>query len=503
MSSTRFMRQSMLNSESRIPSEQFDFIENIAVGEFGDVALYTWTSPKLPNIHTEVVFKQNAKQRCTLLLSLNHKHLIQCFGHTLDRDNCFALVLEKADRSLSEVIDFDDQSDISDWTRINWMKMLSAAVQYLHQLSNQVVIHKSIKPDSILIFKNRDQKLKKSAFEYAVDFENSVLKLGDLGSGNLDFVRYQHNYSSLTKSFVAPEIFEGTKFNKKTDDFSVALVMLAISVGTNLSQEIHGLPKLPEKCGPIEIPTNYDLLLENEIWGDRNLVILFEGLLERGLSEIPKVRPSAERWYFEILKVMMENGEEEVFDDEENAEEEEEHEGEEELGVIIPIEVISDENNNHIEEQEIKDSTPPPKPNKPNKPAKSQPITAAQHAAEHSLEQTIQTESKSLRSMATKSPMTNGLPQTQKNRSEPVHSQASHQPHLNGPPQPQLQPNNCSKCKIALTTESVVWCNLKFHRECFTCTHCNGVITGGDIINSSDHHTVCHLTEKPSSLRNC
>lgn len=157
----------------------------------------------------------------TLMLSLQHQHIVTCLGYcrTIDQENEFCLVLEYSPYgSLDGIIDnTNDYPEISLRHSIAWIKDITKALLVTHQ---QNIIHNDIKPSNYLVY------------------QNNLLKLGDFGlSKTFQITQKYINCGSIL--YAAPEILNRTQgISFQSDIFSLGKTIYHI-----LQREIPDLLK--------------------------------------------------------------------------------------------------------------------------------------------------------------------------------------------------------------------------------------------------------------------
>ncbi|MCK9337430.1 MAG: serine/threonine protein kinase [Arcobacteraceae bacterium] len=161
------------------------------------------------------------------LISLSHHNIVKAIDFGVDKStNIPYIVLEFLD---GELLSQKPSYELSQIQKRFLTKRLFDAIDYIHSLS---IIHADINPTNIMCLKNGDFKL----FDFGISINHSQIK-----SFEIDYAKVKA-YNPL---YAAPEVILGQKPNKKSDIFSLAVVLYEMYIGT-----------LPYKNSSIELEKN-------------------------------------------------------------------------------------------------------------------------------------------------------------------------------------------------------------------------------------------------------
>ena len=161
------------------------------------------------------------------LISLSHHNIVKAIDFGVDKDtNIPYIVLEFLD---GELLSQKPSYNLSQIQKRVLTKRLLEAIKYIHSLG---IIHADINPTNIMCLKNGDFKL----FDFGISISHSKIK-----NFEIDYSKVKA-YNPL---YASPEVISGEKPNKKSDIFSLAVVLYEMYIG-----------KLPYKNSSIELEKN-------------------------------------------------------------------------------------------------------------------------------------------------------------------------------------------------------------------------------------------------------
>jgi NIMA (never in mitosis gene a)-related kinase 1/4/5 len=254
-------------------SSTYKRIKVLGKGGFGTVTL---VSSKNKNDNRLYVLKEikldneknkasEAMKEATLMKSLHHPNIIGYVQSFVERD-CLCIVMEYADggdlyskiRHHKTVL----RCRMSEETILDMLVQICLGLKHMH---DRHILHRDIKSQNVFLTKSSP----------------AIIKLGDLGisrqlNGSMELARTQIG----TPYYLSPEIIAGKHYGKKSDMYSLGVVLFEM-MNLELPFQAQNFPQLVTKilAGPLPPLCNeYSLPLRN---------IVFQ-LLERD----PKNRPS-------------------------------------------------------------------------------------------------------------------------------------------------------------------------------------------------------------------
>ena len=219
------------NDESTHLTENYEIIEKIGCGSFGEVhkckhkldqEIYAIKCIK--NIHKH----KDQKGEPNILSQLKHENIIRYIYSYLERDRIY-IVLEMADLSLLELMKKNKNAIMNDAnSEITWiMNDIGNALTYMHDKAG--IVHLDIKPANILI-------------------KNKTLKLCDFGQSQFisDIKSKGVNINEGDSRYLAPESLDGyVDQPTKIDIYALGLISTQI-VNGNIELSKLKNKKLPE-----------------------------------------------------------------------------------------------------------------------------------------------------------------------------------------------------------------------------------------------------------------
>ncbi len=201
------------------PSDRYILIEKIGQGGMGDVYL---AQRKVEGIKQNVAIKilhksdhisqERFLQEAAILSQLSHPHISQFIDADFLKDGRPYVVMEYTEgQTITEYCNVI-KADIN--TRISLFILLCDALQHAHR---NLIIHRDIKPDNILVN------------------DKGTLKLLDFGIAKIipeiSDKKNQTKMHALTPSYASPEQFMGKAISVSTDVYSLGVVLYELLTG--------------------------------------------------------------------------------------------------------------------------------------------------------------------------------------------------------------------------------------------------------------------------------
>ncbi len=225
------------------------------------VAKFRGVQVAVKRIHNQIVSRHNEdlfRREMQMAARLRHPNLVQFIGATIRGD--MMILMELMPTSLRRQIETDE------YFTPKLVKQVSAdivkALNYLHQMKPDPMIHRDISSANILLEPLQPPKLWKA-------------KITDYGSVNL--VHQLHTENPGNPAYSAPEAGTPSQQTTKMDIYSFGVLMLEMLTGQLLA---------PENRSSLFHQVHHEHLLR---------------LLQRCLSNRPADRPSAENIMSELL----------------------------------------------------------------------------------------------------------------------------------------------------------------------------------------------------------
>lgn len=180
----------------------------IGKGSFGVVHKAFW---KDINVAVKRIETEAEKKAFTIeikhLLRVNHENIIKLYGVPTQEPVC--IVMEYAEGgSLYNVLHSQTKIVYTAGHAMNWALQCARGVAYLHGM-NPPIIHRDLKPPNLLLFD-----------------KGTVLKICDFGTACYKKTYMTNNKGSA--AWMAPEVFEGSKYAEKCDVYSWGIILWEI-----------------------------------------------------------------------------------------------------------------------------------------------------------------------------------------------------------------------------------------------------------------------------------
>ncbi len=208
-----------INKAFIIDNKDITLVEKIGSGGFGDVYKGTWNyqTVAVKTLHMKNMSgesEEEFKQETSIWKGLRHPNIIQLFGICMPPDP-YCMVMEyKPSGSLYDLL--KSKTNLSWDARIQLGLDIGSALLYLH---NNNIVHRDLKSLNILVA-TLDNKLRASL----TDFGLSVVKQEITTA-----TKIEHNQSTGTLLWMAPEIVDGHQCTKQSDLYAYGMVLYEIA----------------------------------------------------------------------------------------------------------------------------------------------------------------------------------------------------------------------------------------------------------------------------------
>lgn len=192
-----------------IDYEEIETEQIVGKGSFGVVWKGKWGGEQVAIKH----INSNSERKAFIaevrqLSRVTHPNIIKLYGACTKIPVC--LVMEYAEvGSLYDILHSNLQPHYTSGHAISWSLQCAQGAAYLHNMRPKPLIHRDLKPSNLLLFQN-----------------GQVLKICDFGTA-CDLNTYMTNDKG-SAAWMAPEVFEGSKYTEKCDVFSWGVILWEI-----------------------------------------------------------------------------------------------------------------------------------------------------------------------------------------------------------------------------------------------------------------------------------
>ncbi len=195
----------MDTGEWEIPRNEFDIMEVLGNGSFGEVHRARWrgtiVAVKIANVtETNDEFKIDFLS----LTKLHHPNIVQLLGACTDTTP-YMICMEFVPFSLDKMLYRIDNNQ-----RLSISADVARGLAYLHNRKPIYIIHRDVKPQNILLTASMKAKI--------TDFGISMFR-------NDEHVPYKMTGETGTYRYMAPEVLRSEEYNHKVDIWSFGMVM--------------------------------------------------------------------------------------------------------------------------------------------------------------------------------------------------------------------------------------------------------------------------------------
>ncbi|XP_058060446.1 mitogen-activated protein kinase kinase kinase 7 [Anopheles bellator] len=194
-----------------IDINQIDHIATVGKGSFGTVIKAKWRSPYGDKFVAVKYIEDISEQHAFItevshLSRVAHPNIIELYGACTEKPHV-CLVMEYAEGgSLHKVLHSRPRPIYTAAHAMSWARQCAEGVAYLHDMTPRPMIHRDLKPPNLLLVNN-----------------GTVLKICDFGTVTDKSTLMTNNKGSA--AWMAPEVFEGSKYTEKCDVFSWGIIL--------------------------------------------------------------------------------------------------------------------------------------------------------------------------------------------------------------------------------------------------------------------------------------
>lgn len=204
------------------------------------------------------------------LSRITHPNIVKLYGACTKDPVC--LIMEFAEGgSLYNVLHSNSQPHYTAGHAISWALQCAKGVAYLHNMKPKPLIHRDLKPPNLLLI-----------------LGGQTLKICDFGTA-CDLTTYMTNNKG-SAAWMAPEVFEGSRYTEKCDVFSWGIILWEILSRKKPFDDIGG--SAFRIMWAVHVGTRPPLL--------ENCPEPIENLIVSCWNKVPELRPSMD----EIVEIM-------------------------------------------------------------------------------------------------------------------------------------------------------------------------------------------------------
>ncbi|XP_043702090.1 calcium/calmodulin-regulated receptor-like kinase 2 [Telopea speciosissima] len=263
-----------------------NFTTILGQGSFGPV--YKATMPTGGVAAVKVLAadsKQGEKEFQTevlLLGRLHHRNLVNLVGYCVDKGQHMLLYEFMSNGSLENLLYSEGEQVLSWDERLQIALDISHGIEYLHDGAVPPVIHRDLKSANILL----DQSMR--------------AKVADFGLSKEEAFDGRNSGLKGTYGYIDPEYISSNKFTKKSDLYSLGIILFELITAIHPHQNLMEYVNLAEMS-----PDGVDEILDKKLVGKCNPeeVRLLASIGHRCLHKTPRRRPSIGDVSQAILKI--------------------------------------------------------------------------------------------------------------------------------------------------------------------------------------------------------
>lgn len=222
--------------------------ERIGRGSFGDVFKGSWKGRPVAvkKFHQELTLEVEAAffTEVELHCKMNHPNVVFCHGALSSP----GIVMEMADTDLKKYLS-NNGGDLDLPSKLKLMVSSSLGIMYLHDSEN--IVHRDIKSSNFLVFG-------------AMQGCRPMVKITDFGMATVKIWSSRSDTPSPTLGsllWMAPELFDGAPHSKRSDVFSLGIVLFEIAAVDTPYRNLNGDPQIlktkKEMKDPCYIPSEF------------------------------------------------------------------------------------------------------------------------------------------------------------------------------------------------------------------------------------------------------
>ena len=208
---------------------------NIGDGGYGRVVQATFRGEEVAakRLHNQIISEYNIRRfvrEMQVSSNCHHPNLLRFLGATLEGDHDPIILTELMETNLHDVI---RQRELKDHQLNQVLQDIAGAVNYLHCLSPEPIIHRDISSSNVLL-------------SGPVKFK-WIAKLSDFGSANFLWHTTMQSAAPGNPTYAAPEVLNPHEHSEKMDVYSFGVLMFEMCSGQAPSLQVRNdvLPTAP------------------------------------------------------------------------------------------------------------------------------------------------------------------------------------------------------------------------------------------------------------------